>query len=127
MRSATWATLVLAFSGCIVEPGLDESTTKCPASTPLATGFRLTVADPGRLVGRCVGVAHEGSDEPFALRKLGTDGVAHLPIEGQGRYVLDVSVRDADDKYCATTVVEFAEHPGTGVVSLEGQVGHVCA
>ena len=125
-----WLALVaVLLSGCILEPGLESSTTKCPVSEPLQDGFRLEVEDPGRLVGRCVAIAHDGdgSDEDFALRRLGADGVAYLPVEGAGRYYLSVSVRDEDDKYCATDVGEFADHAGLGVVIVKGSPQGVCA
>lgn len=119
--------LILGLPGCILEPGLSQSTTHCPSSTPLEDGFKLTVAEPGRLVGRCVAVSHAGSDDDFALRQLGTDGVAYLPIEGPGDYRLSVTVRDADDKYCAMNVYAHPSHPGAGLVEVVGETGHVCS
>ncbi len=133
MRSPLPRPLPLALSlafllpGCILEPGLDQSTTRCPESVLLETGFRLVVADPGRLVGRCVAITLQGSDDDFALRQLGSDGVAYLPIDGPGDYRLGVSVRDPNDKYCRAEVHASPSHPGAGLVEVVGEVGRVCA
>lgn len=119
--------LLLALPGCVFEPGLDQSPTQCPASVPLQTGFKLIVSEPGRLVGRCVAIHHTGSDDAFALRQLDGDGVAFLPIDGPGDYRLEVSVRDANDKYCATAVHASPSHPGSGLVEVVGESMRMCA
>lgn len=119
--------LLVGLPGCIFEPGLSQSTTDCAASEPLQDGFRLVVAEPGRLAGRCVAISQQGGDDEFALRQLGSDGVAYLPIEGPGDYRLGVSVRDPSDKYCRTELYASPSHPGAGLIEVVGEVGRVCS
>lgn len=122
------AALLLLAPGCILEPGISSSTTRCADSQTVADGFRLVIQNPGHLAGRCVAISHDDSrvDDAFALRKVGADGVAFLPIEGAGRYQMSVRVADADDEYCATGVGEIADHPGSGLVGVLGEARYFC-
>ncbi|MBI2078281.1 MAG: hypothetical protein HYT80_07945 [Euryarchaeota archaeon] len=127
MRHVLVAALVALGAGCFGE-GLSSSTTRCDDVPAPAAGFLLNVTDPGLLVGRCVAIAKDGDlDRKIGLSKLGEDGLAYVPVPGEGRYYMSVSATLPNDRYCARHVGEFREHPGSGVVEAKAEAGTICA
>ncbi len=120
--------LVVAMSGCIIEPGLQGTGTDCSASPPLQNGFKVAV--PATLgegtsqvdtVGWCVRGAQSGGSPPWDQRsKVDASYTVWISVPSAGTFHFHLSIPTPNDPYCAHTVEAFGiQHSGSGVVAVQ--------